>query len=292
MKQLRVLIACEYSGTVRNAFAELGHDATSCDLLPGEIYLFENHKGKHYHGSVFDIINQPWDLMVGHPPCTYLSYAATRYWNDNGRAEKREDALDFFKALFNAPIDHICLENPLGYVITWKKYDQIINPWQFGEPFNKRTCLWLKNLPLLEPTNIVKPNEYYYPSGKKRCVLMLWVRGGGNYVGKQGRNFGKELLWQWQNNILIILLTKHFKPMNYEIQQALSNKADKHEVNRLNDEIRHLKNENSDLKENLNRAKSSLQNHYSALEQLIRIMVDSDLFKENDSLFNIRQYLN
>jgi hypothetical protein len=190
---LKVLIACEYSGTVRNAFAELGHDVTSCDLLPGEIYLFENPKGKHYQGNVFDIINNGWDLMIGHPPCTYLSYAATKYWNVPGRAEKREESIEFFKALWNAPIEHICLENPLGYAQTWRQYDQIINPWQFGEPYNKRTCLWLKNLPLLEPTDIVKPKEFYYTSGAKMACTDVVGKGGGEKRRKNRSKFWKGI---------------------------------------------------------------------------------------------------
>ncbi len=198
---MKVLIACEYSGMVRNAFAEKGHDTTSCDLLPGELELFTEVKGKHYQGSVFDIINDGWDLMIGHPPCTFLSYAANRVWNVPGRAEKREEALDFFKALYNAPIDKICLENPLGYVGTWKKHDQIINPWQFGEPYNKGTCLWLKNLPLLEPTDIVKPIEKYYASGVKKVCTDIMGRGSGDARRKARSKFWKgiseAMAYQW-----------------------------------------------------------------------------------------------
>jgi len=197
---MKVLIACEYSGTVRDEFSLLGHDVTSCDILPGEIDMFKTHGGNHYQGNVFDIINNGWDLMIGHPPCTYLSYAATRAWNYPGRAEKREAALEFFKALWNAPINKICLENPLSYVITWKKYDQIINPWQFGEPYNKRTCLWLKNLPLLKPTNIVKPKEFYYPSGiKKVCTDVMGSSGGDRRKSRSKfwQGIAKGMAEQW-----------------------------------------------------------------------------------------------
>lgn len=190
---MKVLVACEYSGIVRNAFSAKGHEATSCDLLPGEIMMFEEFSGTHYQGSVLDIINDGWDLMIGHPPCTFLSYAATRVWDTPGRSEKREEALEFFKILYNAPIDKICLENPLGYAGTWKKYDQIINPWQFGEPFNKRTCLWLKNLPPLKPTDIVKPESYYYPSGKKKVCTDLMSKGSGDERRKARSKFWKGI---------------------------------------------------------------------------------------------------
>lgn len=165
---LNVLIACEYSGIVRDEFALRGHNALSCDLLPGEIYLFKETAGNHYQGNVFDIINDGWDLMIGFPPCTYLSYAGNRWWNDHGRKEKRDAALKFFKDLYYSNIKHICLENPIGYIQTWKKPSQIINPFQFGEPYSKRTCLWLKNLPLLQETNIVEPIKKYYPNGTKK----------------------------------------------------------------------------------------------------------------------------
>lgn len=144
---LRILVACEFTGLVRDAFTKIGHDVTSCDLLPSET------PGKHYQGNVFDIINDGWDLMIAHPPCTYISYAATRYWNQPGRAEKRIKALDFFLKLWEAPIEHICLENPIGVAdAVIKKHDQIIHPYYFGDEYLKRTCLWLKNLPKLQYT--------------------------------------------------------------------------------------------------------------------------------------------
>lgn len=152
--KLKVFIACEFSGIVRDAFAKRGHDAWSCDLLPTE------RTGQHIQGDVLKYLDDGWDLMIAHPPCTYLSYAAARYWNTPGRAEKRETAMRFFMNLANASIKKICIENPVGYPSkAFRKYDQIINPFQFGHPERKRTCLWLKNLPLLIPTKIVEPEK-------------------------------------------------------------------------------------------------------------------------------------
>jgi hypothetical protein len=145
---MRVLIACEYSGAVRDAFRARGHDAMSCDLLPTDV------PGPHYHGDVFDVIGDGWDLMVAHPPCTYLSSSGL-HWNGRveGRAEKTEHALAFVRALLAAPIPRIAVENPIGCIGTRiRKADQTIQPHQFGDDASKATCLWLKGLPLLTPT--------------------------------------------------------------------------------------------------------------------------------------------
>lgn len=167
---MRVLVACEYSGRVRDAFAKLGHDATSCDLLPTE------SEGKHYTGNVFDIINDGWDLMIAHPPCTYLSRAGARWLHGGGKInqERYEQGLngkDFFLKLMNAPIKQICLENPTPLKIyKLPKHTQAIQPFEFGEPYSKRTLLWMKNLPPLKPTKIIKDYKPFLPSntgGKK-----------------------------------------------------------------------------------------------------------------------------
>lgn len=158
---MKVLIACEYSGRVRDAFIKNGHDAMSCDLLPTDAL------GPHYQGDVFDIINDGWDLMIAHPPCTYLCSSGL-HWNNKRpeRAAQTEDALAFVKALLDAPIERIALENPIGCISTRiRKPDQTIQPWQFGEDASKATCLWLKNLPLLTATNIVQARIV---DGKKR----------------------------------------------------------------------------------------------------------------------------
>ena len=146
---MRVLVACEFSGIVRDAFAGQGHAALSCDLLPSE------SRGLHYEGDIKDIIREGWDLMVAHPPCTYLAVSGAR-WFKVRRAEQAE-ALEFVRLLLDAPIQRIALENPVSVISTRiRKPDQIIQPWQFGHPETKATCLWLKNLPLLVPTNIVE----------------------------------------------------------------------------------------------------------------------------------------
>lgn len=158
---MRVLVACEYSGAVRDAFIARGHDAMSCDLLPTD------KPGPHYQGDVLDIINDGWDLMVAHPPCTYLSVSGM-HWTTRGLRDPQltEDALEFVHVLLNAPIPRIALENPVSVISSRiRKPDQIITPYQFGHDASKKTCLWLKNLPLLKPTQYVEPRIV---NGKKR----------------------------------------------------------------------------------------------------------------------------
>lgn len=148
---MRVLVACEYSGRVRDAFIRKGHEAVSCDLLPTDV------EGPHYQGDVFDIINDGWDLMICHPPCTFLSVSGM-HWTKRGLRDPQltEDALEFVQKLLNAPIDKIALENPVSVISSRiRKPDQVIQPWWFGHDASKKTCLWLKNLPPLVPTNIV-----------------------------------------------------------------------------------------------------------------------------------------
>lgn len=150
---MRVLVACEYSGAVRDAFIRAGHYAASCDLLPSESPL-----GDHYQCDVMDIIDHGWDLMVAHPPCTYLSVSGM-HWTTRGLRDPKltEDALDFVKLLMDAPIDRIAIENPVSIISSRiRKPEQIIQPWWFGHDASKKTCLWLKNLPLLTPTNMLE----------------------------------------------------------------------------------------------------------------------------------------
>lgn len=146
---MRVLVACEFSGTVRDAFARLGHDAWSCDLLPSET------KGNHLIGNVLDHIEGwEWDLMVAHPPCTHLAVSGARWFKS--KKKEQAEALRFVSELLNAPVPLIALENPVSIISSRiRKPDQIIHPWQFGHGETKATCLWLKGLPKLSPTNIV-----------------------------------------------------------------------------------------------------------------------------------------
>jgi len=158
---MKVLIACEYSGAVRDAFIAHGHEALSCDLLPTDT------PGPHYMGDVLDILNDGWDLMIAHPPCTYLSVSGM-HWTIRGLRDPQltEDALSFVSSLLNAPIPRIALENPVSVISSRiRKPDQIITPYQFGHDASKKTCLWLKGLPPLVPTQYVEPRIV---GGKKR----------------------------------------------------------------------------------------------------------------------------
>jgi len=170
---MKVLIACEESQRVCLEFRKLGHEAYSCD--PFE--FSGQHPEWHIFDDVLNHLNDGWDMMIAFPPCTYLSNAGIRWFNEERYGErakirklKRLEAFNFVLKLANAPIPKICIENPVGWLNShWRKPDQIIQPYQFGEPDSKRTCLWLKNLPKLKPTEIVKPRIYgYYKKGKKK----------------------------------------------------------------------------------------------------------------------------
>ena len=151
---MRVLVACEYSGRVRDAFVNGGHDAMSCDLLPTD------SPGPHYHGSVMDVLNDGWDLMIAHPPCTHLAVSGARHFAEKRADGRQQEAIDFFLALARAPIPRIAIENPVCIMSSvWRKPDQTIQPWQYGHGETKATCLWLKNLPHLVPTNIVSGRD-------------------------------------------------------------------------------------------------------------------------------------
>lgn len=145
---MKVLVACEFSGTVRDAFLARGHEAWSCDLLPTE------RPGPHLQTDVRDVLDEGWDLMVAFPPCTHLAVSGARWFKD--KQTEQEDALGFIRALLESRVPRIALENPVGVISTRiRKPDQIIQPWQFGHPEAKTTCLWLQFLPLLVPTNVL-----------------------------------------------------------------------------------------------------------------------------------------
>lgn len=153
---MRVLVACEYSGVVRDAFRARGHHAVSCDVLPSE------RPGPHFQCDVREVLYGKWDMLIAFPPCQYLARSGL-HWLDKqpGRREKMEDALDFVRELLSAPVEKIALENPIGRIgSAIRKPDQVIQPWQFGHYESKATCLWLKNLPPLQPTNIVKIEDW------------------------------------------------------------------------------------------------------------------------------------
>lgn len=169
---MKVLVACEYSGTVRDAFIALGHEAMSCDLLPTDV------EGPHYQGDIFDVLDDGWDLMVAHPPCTYLSNAGARHlypkkFLNQQRYEQGLEAKQFFMKLLTCNIKKICVENPVpSSIFGLPKYHQVIQPYEFGHPYQKKTCLWLKNLPPLMATMYVQKQE-------STKVVGNWFNAGG-----------------------------------------------------------------------------------------------------------------
>jgi len=171
---MKVLVACEYSGRVRNAFTARGHDAISCDLLETEI------PGKHYQGDIKDIIYEGFDLMIAHPPCTHLAVSGSRhFWR---KEKEQKEALDFVRFLMDAPIKRWCLENPVSIISSRiRPSDQTIQPYMFGHGETKATCFWLKNLPLLKPTKYVEgrePKIWLEPPGPDR-----WKNRSRTYQG-------------------------------------------------------------------------------------------------------------
>lgn len=197
---MRVIVACEYSGVVRQAFAALGHDCFSADFEPAE-----DGSHDHYRGNCLDLIDsQPFDLMIAHPPCTYLS-ASGMHWTTRGLRDPKltEDALDFVRRLMEAPIPRIALENPVGIISSRvRRPDQIIQPYQYGENASKKTCLWLKGLPLLVPTEHVAPrmvggnprwaNQTDSGQNKLGPSRDRWKNRSRTYAG-----IAMAMAWQW-----------------------------------------------------------------------------------------------
>lgn len=173
---MRVLVACEFSGIVRDAFLRGGHEAMSCDLLPTEA------PGPHYEGDVRDLLHYPFDLMIAHPPCTHLSVSGARHFDAKKLNGRQQSAVSFFMMLAKSDIPRICIENPVCILSSlWRKPDQTIQPWQFGHGETKATCLWLKGLPPLQPTNIVEGREtrvHRMPPGEDR-----WKERSRTYQG-------------------------------------------------------------------------------------------------------------
>lgn len=176
---MKILVACEFSGTVRDAFIKKGHHAVSCDLEPCESDL-----GEHYQGDVRDLFSQSWDLMIAHPPCTHLAVSGARHFPAKIADGRQQQGIEFFMEMINAPIEKICVENPIGIMSTkYQKPTQIIQPWQFGHSASKSTCLWLKNLPPLQPTNIVDKGEFVTFSSGKR--MTKWYADAAKFSPKE-----------------------------------------------------------------------------------------------------------
>ena len=201
---MKVLVACEYSGRVRDAFIRAGHDAMSCDLLPSD-----SDFGEHYEGDVFDLDLASFDLMVAHPPCTYLTNSGVCHLHKNPDRWTQLDAgAAFFKRLLEAPVPRIAIENPIMHKyardrIGGKKYSQIVQPWMFGHMEQKATCLWLKGLPNLTPTNVVKDEMMLLPKNKRERLHYLppspdrWKLRSTTYQG-----IADAMASQWVNKLL------------------------------------------------------------------------------------------
>lgn len=191
---MRVLVACEFSGVVRSAFCDEGHDAWSCDLLPSEPHDFGWHL-RHFQCDVREILHKGWDLMIAHPPCTHLAVSGARWFKE--KAKEQLEALQFVRDLLAAPIERIALENPVSIISSKiRKPDQIIQPWQFGHGETKATCLWLKNLPPLKPTKVVDGREarvHRMPPGPDR-----WKERSRTFTG-----IAEAMATQWAPPIAI-----------------------------------------------------------------------------------------
>ncbi len=181
---MRVLIACEYSGRVRDEFLKLGHEAMSCDLLPTDA------AGPHYQGDVRDVLDYPWDMMIAHPPCTDLAVSGAAWFAKKRMAGQQQASASFFMMLAKSDIPKIVIENPVCVMSSlWRKPDQTIQPWMFGHMEQKATCLWLKNTPPLAPTNVVKEQMMLLPKNQRERLHYLppsedrWKLRSETYLG-------------------------------------------------------------------------------------------------------------
>ena len=179
---MKVLIACEFSGVVRDAFIKKGHDALSCDLLPSD------NPGPHYQGDIRDVVYDEWDLMIAHPPCTHLAVSGARWFKY--KKKEQEDALAFVQTLMDVNIDKIAIENPVSVISSRiRKPDQIIQPWMFGDPFTKTTCLWLKGLPKLKSTDITHKGERHITKSGKSLPEWYNLPPGPDRAKTRSRTF-------------------------------------------------------------------------------------------------------
>jgi site-specific DNA-cytosine methylase len=203
---VRVLVACEFSGAVRDAFTAAGHDAWSCDVIASET------PGQHYMGDVRDFVEAGWDLLIAHPPCTHLSVSGARWFK--GKRDEQAHALGFAMQVFASPIERIALENPISILSShWRKPTQIIQPWQFGHGETKATCLWLKNLPNLQPTNLVdgrEPRTHFMPGGanqgRERSRTMAGIAAA---MADQWGKFGERATSKRRDGPIVIEATLH-----------------------------------------------------------------------------------
>jgi hypothetical protein len=200
---MKILVACEESQAVTKELRQLGHEAYSCDVLPQS----GGHEDWHIQHDVLDVVTYGWDMMIAFPPCTHLASSGAMHFAKKREDGRQQQGIDFFMALVNAPINKIAIENPIGIMSkTYRKPDQIIQPWQFGDPFQKSTCLWLKNLPLLTPTNIVDKGDFFEwvdkKTGKKKRQPMWYYKaiGDGHKRSKTFPGIAKAMAEQWTKN--------------------------------------------------------------------------------------------
>ena len=198
---MRVLIACEFSGIVRDAFLAKGHDAMSCDLLPTE------SPGPHYQGDVFDIIGDGWDMMIAHPPCTHLALSGAAWFEGKRKDGRQAEAISLFMRMANAPIPRIAIENPANIMgRIWRKRDQVIQPYRFGDPYQKTTWLWLKGLPKLKATHSEAPlfsetldkgEMVTFASGRRMPKWYAESRGDGHLRSMTFPGIARAMADQW-----------------------------------------------------------------------------------------------
>ena len=198
---MKVLIACEMSGAVRDAFIRLGHDAISCDIQASE-----SDFGPHYQGDVRDLLDYPFDLMIAHPPCTHIAVSGASWFKDKVFDGRQHAAVSFFMMLAKSPIPRIAIENPVCIMSSiWRKPDQIIQPWQFGDSFQKTTCLWLKGLPKLKHTEIVDKGEFItFESCKRMAKWYAEARGDkerSNIRSKTFQGIADAMALQWGGDV-------------------------------------------------------------------------------------------
>lgn len=204
---MKVLVACEFSQVVCKAFRDRGHEAYSCDLLPTE-----SNPDWHIQDDVLKHLDDGWDMMVAHPPCTYLSYVGTKHWNISGRYKLRLQAISLFMEFVEAPIEKICIENPLGIMSqVYRPPDQTIHPYYFGDSARKRTCLWLKNLPQLEyqlnddlfgkRTSVDSPEPIYYLKTSGKAIHWTEAVKGSQKRSRTFNGIAEAMAEQWGNEV-------------------------------------------------------------------------------------------